>query len=444
MYEIIVGRSKSDREKYGLKGTILIGKHYVKMGQVSSLSNEIYLDVNTSHVFFICGKRGSGKSYTMGAIAEGMANMPPETAKNISVVIFDTMGIYWTMKYPNHKDEDLLNQWGFEGKGLNVDIYTPTGYFKEYKEKGVPTDFPFALKPSELAPSDWCEVFGIDPNKPIGVLVERAINTVKKKKANYSLSNIVKIVENDKKSSENDKQVVANLFERAKSWGLFSTKGINIIDLAKGGRVTVVDVSCYATIPGSWGIKAMVIGIISQRLFIERMIAKKNEEYADVKNAERFFAQETVSEKEEMPLVWLMLDEAHEFLPRTGSTAASEPLITILREGRQPGISLVLVTQQPGKIHTDVMTQSDTVIAHRLTSKMDVEALGMLMQSYMRKGLDEEVNKLPRVKGAGIIFDDTNEKLFPMRVRPRFTWHGGEAPRALRKGDTEAFKKVKL
>lgn len=440
MYEIVIGRSKSDKDKYGLKGTVLLGKHYVKMGQTSSLSNEIYVDVNTSHVFFICGKRGSGKSYTMGALAEGMANMDPETSKNISVIVFDTMGIYWTMKYPNHKDEDLLKMWGFEGKSLDVDIYTPKGYFKDYKDKGIPTDFAFALKPSELAPTDWCEVFEIDPNKPEGVLLERAITKAKKSNPNYSINEIIKIVSEDDRSDENMKQVVENLFMRAKSWGLFSTKATKMRDLAKGGKVTVIDVSCYATIPGSWGIKAMVIGIVSQRLFIERMLAKKNEEYADVKNAERYFAEETVDDEDKMPLVWLMLDEAHEFLPKKGKTSASEPLITILREGRQPGISLVLVTQQPGKIHTDVMTQSDTVIAHRLTAKMDVEALGMLMQSYMRKGLDEEINILPRVKGAAIVFDDMNERIYPMRVRPRFTWHGGEAPRALNKNQTDTYK----
>jgi hypothetical protein len=38
---------------------------------------------------------------------------------------------------------------------------------------------------------------------------------------------------------------------------------------------------------------------------------------------------------------------------------------------------------------------------------------------------------LPREKGAAVIFDDTNEKLYPMRVRPRFTWHGGSSPIAI-------------
>jgi hypothetical protein len=132
-------------------------------------------------------------------------------------------------------------------------------------------------------------------------------------------------------------------------------------------------------------------------------------------------------------MVWLIIDEAHEFLPNRGKNAATEPLVTIMREGRQPGISLVLATQQPGKIHTDVMTQSDIVIAHRLTAKIDVDALGMLMQSYMREGLDGYLNTLPPLKGSAIVFDDNNERVYPMRVRPRLTWHGGEAPSAIPK-----------
>ena len=51
----------------------------------------------------------------------------------------------------------------------------------------------------------------------------------------------------------------------------------------------------------------------------------------------------------------------NQFLPNQGETQATGPLVTILREGRQPGISLVLASQQPGKIHTDVMTQADTI-----------------------------------------------------------------------------------
>jgi hypothetical protein len=432
-YEIVVGRSAKDKEKFGLKGTLLLGKHYIKMGQVTSLSNEIYLDVNSSHIVFICGKRGSGKSYTLGVIAEGAANLPKDVAGNICMIMLDTMGVYWTMKYPNNKDAELLKQWKLEGKGLDIQIYTPTKYFKDYKEKGIPTDFPFAIRPSQLAPTQWHMAFEIDPNSPAGILIERVVLHLIKEKDNFSINEIIKAVKDDERAEKEAKDMVENQFIRAKDWGVFSTKATPIEELAKGGRTVVIDLSCYATTPGTWGIKNLVIGVLAQQLFIDRMVARKSEEYGSIKTTTHYFVEEAKKlKKRETPLVWLVIDEAHEFLPREGKTAASDALITILREGRQPGISLILATQQPGKIHTDVMTQSDTVIAHRLTAKMDVEALGLLMQSYMRKGLTAELDVLPRVKGAGIVFDDQNEKLYPMRVRPRFTWHGGSSPSAIR------------
>ena len=76
------------------------------------------------------------------------------------------------------------------------------------------------------------------------------------------------------------------------------------------------------------------------------------------------------------------------------------------------------------------MTQSDIVIAHHITANIDVSALGMLMQSYMREGLDKYLNNLPSTKGSAIAFDDNNEKMYPMMIRPRITWHGGSSPKA--------------
>ena len=125
MYEIIVGRKEEDRKKYGLKGSVLLGKQYVQMGQTTSLSNNVYIDVNQSHVVFVAGKRGSGKSYLLGVIAEEMAHLPSEVKDKIAVLMFDTMGIYWTMKYKNEKDKNLLQEWGLKPKDLKVRIFVP-------------------------------------------------------------------------------------------------------------------------------------------------------------------------------------------------------------------------------------------------------------------------------------------------------------------------------
>jgi DNA helicase HerA-like ATPase len=139
------------------------------------------------------------------------------------------------------------------------------------------------------------------------------------------------------------------------------------------------------------------------------------------------------AEKKEHPLVWIFIDEAHEFLPLQGKTIATDALIQLLREGRQPGISLVLATQQPGQIHRDVMTQSDIVISHRVTSKPDLEALNYIMQSYVLDSIKKQMDDLPTEKGSAIILDDNSERIYAARIRPRFTWHGGEAPTSIGK-----------
>ncbi|VVB82510.1 Uncharacterised protein [uncultured archaeon] len=92
---------------------------------------------------------------------------------------------------------------------------------------------------------------------------------------------------------------------------------------------------------------------------------------------------------------------------------------------------MVLATQQPGQIHRDVMTQSDIVISHRVTSQPDLDALNYIMQNYLIQGISTYMNELPSVKGSAIVLDDNSERIYPIRVRPRFTWHGGEAPTAV-------------
>ncbi len=436
MYDIVIGRNEEDKKKYGLKGCIYFGKHYVQMGHNISLSNKIYLDMIRSHVIFICGKRGGGKSYTLGVFAEGMAILDDEVRQNLSILLLDTMGIFWTMKYPNHKESEMLKEWEIEAKPLDkaVRIATPYKFHEIYKKRGIPTDFGFSIKPSELQAADWCLSFDISINDSVGVLIEKTITDLKEKTEDFSIRDIVDALRKDKEVDDNTRNATINRFLGTELWGLFSKEGTSIRDLAAPGMTTILDVSCYATMENGWKVKALAIGLIAQRLFLERMLARKNEEYQEIKSQTHYFTEEdTAGKKQEFPLVWLIIDEAHEFLPREGKTAASDALITILREGRQPGISLVLATQQPAKIHTDVMTQSDTFISHRLTAKIDTEALGMLMQSYMREGLDVMLDSLPRVRGSALIFDDTNEKLYQVHVRPRFTWHGGESPIAIHK-----------
>ncbi len=427
-FEIVIGRDARDREKYGLKGTILLGKHYVQMGGRASLANPVLLDAARSHVVFICGKRGSGKSYTMGVLAEGFMLLPKPIRERLSVIIIDTMGVFWTMKYPNREDEKLIEEWNLPEPVLNVRVLVPEGRVERLQEAGLPVDAGFSLRLSDVEPDWWNSIFGINPFSPLGVMLTRMISTLRDEKETFGFEDIHAWLDTQE-GFEQERYILTNLFHAAASWGLFSREGMPVEQLAEPGMITVLDVSSYANATATAGLRGVVIALVSQKLFEKRMDARMREEYAAVRKSLHVLSGS--EEESHEPLVWLFVDEAHEFLPRQGETIASRPLITLLREGRQPGVSLVLASQQPGQIHTDVLTQSDIVISHRLTAKIDTDALGLLMQSYMREGLDRLASSLPRVKGAALVFDDTNEKIFQIQVRPRVTWHGGSSPTAL-------------
>ena len=361
-YDVIIGRDENQLKELGNKGLIFLGRQYVKMGQFSSLSNNIMLDVATSHIIMVVGKRGSGKSYFLSVMSEEMSHLPEEVSKNIAVLIVDTMGIFWSMKYPNIKQEDELIEWNLKPKGLDVKVYTPSGKFKDYKDKDIPTDFSFSIKPDELSANDWCNVFSLGITDPIGVLIERIISDLNE---NYDLEDIINLIKRDKKSNLETKNAAENRFEAAKSWGIFDKKASEIKDIIKGGQVSILDTSCY----DDFNVKALVTGILCKKLLQERMTERKKEEMSRIQAGEHFL----VKEEQDFPMVWILLDEAHEFLPKKGETPATDSLVQILREGRQPGISLVLATQQPGEIHKDVLTQSDVVVSFRLTAITDIE-----------------------------------------------------------------------
>jgi len=424
-YDVLLGRSEDEKSKFKKRGTGYIGKAYVQMGQYTSLSNKVFIDFAKSHVVLVAGKRGSGKSYTLGVLAEEISCLPKEESQNIASLIFDTMGIYWTMKYSNEKDKELLQEWDLSPKKTPVKIFVPFGFYDSYVEKGIPADESFSINASELKAEDWILTFNLNFINPVSTLIQRTLSRLKN--TNYNIQKIISELEHDDKTTKETINLAISLFEAAETWGIFSDSETKMKDLISAGQTTILDLSVYNSV-GSFNVRALVIDLISRKIFKERMESRKKEEIQAVSEGINLLSN---FEKKEDPLVWIFIDEAHEFLPKDEKTIATDSLVQLLREGRQPGISLVLATQQPGKIHSDVMTQSDIVISHRVTSSQDLEALNKIMQSYILEGIKQKMNSLPKSKGAAIVLDDNSERIYPIKVRPRFTWHGGEAPSAI-------------
>ncbi len=427
-YDIIIGRDESDKKRFEEKGLIYLGKGFVKMGNYSPLSNKIFLDISRSHVVLVAGKRGSGKSYSLSVIAEELSTIKDEEIKNnIASLVFDTMGIFWTMKYKNEKEKELLADWELKPQNVPVRVFVPFAHFEEYQNNNIPVDEKFALKPDELEIEDWLITFNLSITNPVSVLIQKTLSQLKEK-GSFNIVDIINALQEDKTSENDAKNAAINLFSAADSWGIFSTQGTPVSNLIKPGTTTILDLSVYNAI-GIFNIRALVIGLICRNLFKERMKERKKEEVEAIRHGSDYLS---FKQKRDFPLVWLFIDEVHEFVSKGEKTAATEALIQLLREGRQPGISLVMATQQPGVLHNDVLTQSDVVISHRVTAEPDISALNLMMQSYLFDSIKKYLDDLPNLKGSAIILDDNSERIYPMRVRPKFTWHGGEAPTSIK------------
>jgi DNA helicase HerA-like ATPase len=408
MEEVVIGRDEEDLEKYGKKGTILIGKHLVGKGEDAHLTTPVMLDVLRPHVMVITGKRGSGKSYSLGVMAEELMRLPAEIKKNLCALIIDTQGIFWTMKSPAEGSE--VEEWGLKPKGFDIYVCVPEGQKKTFSQANVDFDSSFSFLPSELTTDDWLSVFNLNPNEALGILLQR---TMSKLSGNYSIDDVINKIK-EQKEFDIEKLALENRFEAAKAWGIFGVS--EMPNILEPGKITVLDVSLTPL-----NVRSLLIALVGRKVLAERIKARRREESA---RTELLATAKT-------PLCWILMDEAHNFIPAEGNPASLEVLQRIAREGRQPGISLVLATQRPEKLHPDVLAQCDMIISHRLTTKADIDALKAIMQTYMLYDIAKYINELPRLKGTAIIMDDNTERIYKIRVRLRQSWHAGSSPIAI-------------
>lgn len=396
-------------------GTLNVGRYLALDGSTGS---DVYIDALRPHVILICGKRGYGKSYTIGTLVEELAALAPAVKKNISTLVIDTMGIFWTMHHPNRKEAGFLSGWGLSPQGFEVEVFVPAGNIKQYHGMQIEAR-PFSITASELSGYDWCSLFNIDPVDPLGILLVKIIDELNEKTGAFSLNEIVSAIESNSEAEKNLRNAASNYFRLARSWGIFGENGVSIFDMIRRGATSVLDLSSL----DNQNIRAIAVRILTKKIYDERIKAR------------RFYERAEMGEKSDdkgIPMVWMFIDEAHMFLPREGGTPATGVLVNEwLRQGRQPGLSAIFATQRPSALHSDVMSQSDIIICHRLTAQDDISALEAVRPTYMREGIGDSLKKMGTGKGIAFIVDDTSESAHVVRMRPRKSWHGGGEPSAL-------------
>ena len=310
----------------------------------------LHLDLDSPHAIAIVGKRGYGKSYTLGVLAEALAR-----TAGIAPVVVDPMGAFETLAAPSTGDP-------------------------------VPAtvrDDP-AVDPAALDPKSWCRLLDLSPESGAGSLLWQAA------RERATLAGMRDHAETSD-APETDRRAVANHLALAATWGVFDSDGIDATALA-GGEVTVLDVSGIDSAP----LNAVVRGV-----------------------AETLYRARVAKELDRLP--WLLVDEAHAAF----AGVAGPALERILTRGRAPGVSLVVATQRPGVLPPVAISQSDVLVAHRLTAESDLDALDAARPSYLAGSLADRV---PAETGNVLVVDDATETVHTAHIRERETPHGGGSP----------------
>ena len=121
--------------------------------------------------------------------------------------------------------------------------------------------------------------------------------------------------------------------------------------------------------------------------------------------------------------VFTLLEEAHRFAPAGQTVVSTNILKQILSEGRKFGVGIGLITQRPGKLDQDVLSQCMTQIIMRIVNPVDQDTVAKSVEGAGRQLLQE----LPALtKGQAVISGVGVNTPVMCRVRERITKHGGE------------------
>ncbi len=396
------------------------------------------VDAAFPHIIFICGKRGSGKSYTLGILAEELVR----SAIGVGVVLIDPIGIFWSLKKENasESEKDDMVRWGLRPQSFpEARVLVPSG---SRMEKEGAEDGPFTISVGEMTADDWCQVFELERFKTqglmIGTIIEQVQNGfdsvsegrilhVEGKGDSFSISDIIQCIEtslliNSKTGgfSPQTRRSISARFMAASGWGIFDLEGTPLRDLSSPNRITVLDVSD----PNLGDSKrSLITGIVARKVLSARIRTARLEENGTVDDAD----------PDNIPVTWLLIDEAHIILPHGRQTTATEALVEYAKQGRKPGCALILATQRPASTSDEILSQVDILLGHNLALEDDMTAMRRRVPSKLPAEFanSDFIRAIP--VGTAIIADQrTQQRAFLLRVRPRLSHHAGSSamPRA--------------
>ncbi len=366
----------------------------------------IALDVKelvSTHMAILAGT-GSGKSYTAGVLVEELLSPHNRAA----VLILDPHGEYGTLTemrgHPAFQDPD--------GYSPKVKVLTPDD---------------IRIRVSSLDYSDILTLLPEMSDRQQSILNKAYRLLQKHKKGDYrwGIQDLIAAVREADVQEDDEGNLKQGSSAPALEWKLerlersdyFHTfeHTVSPKDLFEPGQVTVLQMN--------------EISQDEQQVICAAVLRQSNQARM---NTHRGLTES--SDENYLPYpVFILIEEAHRFAPAHEPSRCKAVLRTILSEGRKFGVGIGLITQRPGKIDSDVLSQCMSQFIMRIVNPVDQESLKHGVEAAGRDLLKE----LPALtKGQVIVSGACVNTPVLCKVRQRLTKHGGEtlnAPEEWRK-----------
>jgi hypothetical protein len=369
----------------------------------------VKINLQVAQVWAICGKRGSGKSYTSNVLIEEILDQNPYT----SIVVIDSMGLYFSLKYPNNRPAEYQDYSDkLEPKGYqNIRVLIPEGDIKKHDKRTY--DGIISIRADQLTITNWLETFNLEGTDPQGQLFTILISKIRKSRRTFSIDDMLTILdylEDEIKLHPSTIQAVRSKLMAANHWAIFSLQGTDLKDLCQPGVATIIDVS-----ESSKYIAILLVSFLSNQIYEQRKSLSRAKMHREIG------ISVAVKDEDIIPPVWLVIEEAHNFLGRTKKTQSVASLVQYIKEGRSPGCSLITVTQEPKALDTSALTQIQGLIVHTLSHKRDINAVKEITPCRLPENFEKTIRGLK--PGQAYVCNSEYIEAILTQIRPRHSVH---------------------
>ncbi|MEW5821409.1 MAG: ATP-binding protein [Cyanobacteriota bacterium] len=341
----------------------------------------------------ILASTGSGKSYTAGVLLEELL----KPYNRASVLVVDPHNEYDTLQdiigNPYFETNDYKPEVKIFSPGkINVRISSLTEYDIKYLLPNLSEKMSYYLSVAYKNVSK-----GKDPDEDSSYL--------------WGLSDLKKELEflrEDNPEAEGTIEALLwRLSSRIGNSKIFSdNKHLPLNELFKPGRCSVLQLS--------------EIDQVEQQIIVSTILRRINKARMDTHKGNNL----DPSSESYIPYpVFALLEEAHRFAPANAPSVSENILKTILSEGRKFGVGIGLITQRPGKLNSDVLSQCMTQMIMKIINPIDQNSIASSVESAGSELL-KELTSL--TKGQVIIAGSAINTPVLCMVRERISAHGGE------------------